>query len=107
MARIGNVDICFFVGYAKTDYVPLIINDIQVGLVPPDVFKKLEFYHDIFYVVRDLLSKKVNYVTMAMNLEDRKSRSHQMACVMRDWKDRDLFPTLRGWRNEVRRTIFI
>ena len=77
------------------------IDDVQIGLVQPAVLKKLEFYHDIFYVVRDLLTKTVKYVTMASTLTDRKSRSQQFACVMRDWKDRELFPTLIGWRNEV------
>lgn len=38
---------------------------------------------------------------MATTLTDKKTRSQQFANVMRDWKDRNLFPTLKGWRNEV------
>ncbi|XP_057312727.1 uncharacterized protein LOC130654201 isoform X2 [Hydractinia symbiolongicarpus] len=88
-------------GSSKDECVPFIINNTQVGLVPPEVLNKLEFYHDIFYVVRDLLSKKIKYVTMATTLTDKKTRSQQFANVMRDWKDRNLFPTLKGWRNEL------
>jgi len=87
-------------GSSKKEYVPFIINDIQIGLVPPDVLQRLEFYRDIFYVVRDLLSKDVKYVTMATNLNDKTTRTQQFACVMRDWKDRDLFPSLKQWSNE-------
>lgn len=90
-----------FLGSSKDECVPFNINNTQVGLVPPEVLNKLEFYHDIFYVVRDLLSKKIKYVTMATTLTDKKTRSQQFANVMRDWKDRNLFPTLKGWRNEV------
>ena len=79
--------------------MPFKINNFQVGLVRPEVLKKIQFHHDIFYVVRELITNKVQYVTMAPN--DCKARSEQFACVMRYWKDRDLFPTLRGWRNEV------
>lgn len=77
------------------------INDTQVGLVLPEVLNKLEYHNDIFFVVRDLLTNRVRYVTMATDLEDKKKRSIQFNNVMRDWKDRDLFSSLRGWRNEV------
>ncbi|XP_065670349.1 uncharacterized protein LOC100203695 isoform X3 [Hydra vulgaris] len=90
-----------FRGKKQNGCVPFILDDVQIGLIQPAVLKKLEFYHDIFYVVRDLLTKTVKYVTMASTLNDKKSRSQQFACVMRDWKDRDLFPPLSGWRNEI------
>lgn len=85
----------------RNECVPFIINDTQVGLVLPEVLSKLEFHNDIFFVVRDLLTNRVRYVTMATDLEDKKKRSIQFNNVMRDWKDRDLFSTLRGWRNET------
>jgi len=84
----------------RGECVPFIINDIQVGMVLPEVLNKLEFHNDIFFVVRDLLTNRVRYVTMANDLEDKKKRSVQFNNVMRDWKDRELFPALRGWRNE-------
>jgi len=85
----------------RNECVPFIINDTQVGLVLPEVLSKLEFHNDIFFVVRDLLTNRVRYVTMATDLEDKKKRSIQFNNVMRDWKDRDLFTALRGWRNET------
>ena len=91
----------FFVGLRRNECVPFIINDTQVGLVLPEVLNKLEYHNDIFFVVRDLLTNRVRYVTMATDLEDKKKRSIQFNNVMRDWKDRDLFSSLRGWRNEV------
>lgn len=85
----------------RNECVPFIINDTQVGLVLPEVLNKLEFHNDIFFVVRDLLTNRVRYVTMATDLEDKKKRSIQFNNVMRDWKDRDLFSALRGWQNET------
>ena len=82
--------------------MPFLINNIQVGTVPPEVLSKLEFYNNIFLIVRDLLTKKIRYVTMAPTLTDEKERTLQFGNVMRDWKDRDLFPCLRGWRDEVK-----
>ena len=85
----------------KEKCVPFMLDNVQLGMIPPDVLKRLESYQNIFIIAKDLLSSEVKFVTMALTLTERKARSQKIACVLRDWKDRDYFPTLRGWRNEV------
>lgn len=88
-------------GPTKDKCVPFILHDVQIGLITPDVVKHMESYSDVFIVAKDLLSSQVKFVTMALSLTDRKTRSQKFLCVLRDWKDRNLFTTLKGWRNET------
>ena len=82
------------------------LDDCQIGLVSPDVIKELSKFKDIFIIAKDLLSGKSKFVTFALSLKERKDRSQKMACVLRDLKDREVFTTLAGWRNEVIMSIF-
>jgi len=76
------------------------LDNVQIGLVPPNVLKQLEHYQDVFIIARDLITSESKFVTLSLKLTDRKSRSQKLQCVLRDWKDRELFPSLKGWRNE-------
>ncbi|XP_066917741.1 uncharacterized protein [Clytia hemisphaerica] len=83
------------------DYVPFLLNDAQIGLVSPEVIKEMSKQKAIFIIAKDLLTGKTKFTTMALSLKDREERSTKLACFLRDLKDRDVFPTLRGWRNET------
>lgn len=83
-----------------TECVPFIINDTQIGLVLPEVLRQLHSHPDTFVMVQNPQTNSVRYVTMPANLNDKHKRSMKFNDVMRDWRQRDLFTSLRGWRNE-------
>ena len=96
-----NCPFYLFPGSLKEKCVPFLLDNVQIGMVTPEVVEKMTKYQNIFIIAKDLLTNEVKFVTMALTLTDRKTRSQKMACELRDWKDRDYFPVLKGWRNEV------
>lgn len=70
------------------------MDGIQVGLVRATVTIELSRYPNVFIV-------NPNSVTLNPAFRDYDERSTNIESVLRDMKDKKLFITLKGWRDEV------
>ena len=73
---------------------PLIIDGFQVGLVQGNVLEELRKHPEVFDIYKDA-------VELNPTLTDYTERSKVLDTILRDWKQRELFVTLKGWREEV------
>ncbi|XP_050533049.1 uncharacterized protein LOC126901006 [Daktulosphaira vitifoliae] len=70
-----------------------IVDGVQVGLIQTAVISKLSQYPNVFIV-------ECNSVTLNPALRNYEERSIHVENVLRDMKEKQLFITLKGWRNE-------
>lgn len=70
------------------------MDGIQVGLVRATVTTELKRYPNVFIV-------HPNSVTLNPAFRDYDERSEHIESVLKDMKDKKLFITLKGWRDEV------
>lgn len=76
-------------------YIPLVCDNVTVGLVSPEVVSKLQRFSAVFRIAEDRLSfvSEVDSGVMA--------RTRALDSVMRELRDRGMFSSaLRGWRDE-------
>jgi len=81
-------------GLQKKECHAFIVDGIQVGLVRATVTIELSRYPNVFIV-------KPNSVTLNPAFRDYDERSANIESVLKDMKDKMLFITLKGWRDEV------
>ncbi|KAI4454765.1 thiamine pyrophosphokinase [Holotrichia oblita] len=74
-------------------YRKFIIDDVQIGLVRPEVARELQPYRDVFNV-------EENQVSLNQNLDSYDKRSVAVENVLKQLKVEDKFVALKGWRNE-------
>lgn len=70
------------------------MDGIQVGLIRATVTVELSRYPNVFIV-------NPNSVTLNPAFRDYDERSANIESVLKDMKDKKLFVTLKGWRDEV------
>lgn len=96
--RVNNF---YFDGLGAAAYRPLYCGDCQVGMISPAVLAQLYNYPAIFTVSEER-------VVLSERLVSEQERSAALEEALLDMKRRDVFPPLRGWRNEcyeVRQSI--
>lgn len=81
-------------GLQKKECRAFIVDGVQVGLVRAAVSVELSRYPNVFIVNSDR-------VTLNPAFRDYDERSANIESVLRDMKDKQLFITLKGWRDEV------
>lgn len=74
-------------------------DNLQVGIVRPDVLKELFKYPEVF-VIKDRDKTKV--VELHPAFRDYNEKTQQIDAVLRKFRQSDIFFALRGWRDEVR-----
>jgi len=84
----------------KHNYVPFVIRDVQVGLVPSQVLEVLKLHTDTFDIIHDTKSNTVSGVTLKANIDDTEECNGRFDDVLSKWRTADTFVSLRGWRNE-------
>lgn len=78
---------------SQSKYRKFIVEDVQVGLIRPEVTRALSNYPDVFVITPDRVSLNSNLA----NYED---RSVAIEAVLRRLKEQNQFTTLKGWRDE-------
>lgn len=73
---------------------PFLIDGFQVGLVQSNVLEQLAKYPDVFHIDKES-------VELNPALCDYNERSKILDRILRDWKENQVFITLKGWREEV------
>lgn len=81
-------------GLQKKECRAFIVDGIQVGLVRAAVTVELSRYPNVFIV-------NPNSVTLNPAFRNYDERSTNIESVLKDLKDKKLFVTLKGWRDEV------
>lgn len=83
-----------FSGWQKKECRAFIVDGVQVGLVRAAVTAELSRYPNVFIV-------NPNSVTLNPAFRNYDERSANVESVLKDMKDKKLFITLKGWRDEV------
>lgn len=95
----------FFIGSCKSLCKPFLVDNVQVGYISPKVASYLKSYGDIFVMVPGT-GGEISHVTLAPELKTFTERSQKVAEVMNSLRLKDVFSTLRGWRNEASAICF-
>lgn len=90
---------CEYSGLQKKECRAFIVDGIQVGLIRATVTTELSRYPNVFIV-------NPNNVTLNPAFRDYDERSANIDFVLKDMKDKMLFITLKGWRDEVLTQVF-
>ena len=74
-------------------YLPFICESHQVGLVAPEVAEHLKKYPEVLTVSKE-------GVVLSPGLDNPQRRNNGLEKILLDMKEKKIFPTLSGWRNE-------
>lgn len=85
---------CFYVsGFNSSECKPFIVEGYQVGLIRPDVMKQLIYFPEVFHIT-------AGCVELNPAFRDYQERSVKIDEVLREFRCKDTFVTLKGWRDE-------
>ncbi|KAK6621734.1 hypothetical protein RUM43_006744 [Polyplax serrata] len=85
---------CFYLkGLQKNDCKPFIVEGHQVGLIRPDILKVLLSYTEVFLNQPDCIELNPAF-------RDYNERSLRVEKVLKECKEKNVFSTLKGWRDE-------
>ena len=68
--------------------------------MPPAALVQLQNYPDVFHVVKST-EGRIQHITLSDTLKTFEQRSAKVEEVMQDLRAKDIFISLRGWRDEV------
>lgn len=88
----------------KGECRPFVVDGQQVGLIRPDVLKQLYNYPDVFRIDKNEMR---DIVELNPAFRDYAERSENVDKVLRQFKKDGTFVTLKGWREEVSKFLFI
>lgn len=81
--------------------MPFAVNNKIIGSISPNVVEQLKNYPDVFEISGQVDGTKSGFVTMSSTLTNTELRDKAVARVLDDFKKKNVFITLKGWRNEV------
>ncbi|KAL1490695.1 hypothetical protein ABEB36_013349 [Hypothenemus hampei] len=85
---------CFYLsGFRTSECKPFIVQGFQVGLIRPDVIKQLLSFPEVFHFNQDC-------VELNPAFRDYDTRSVKVDEVLKELKTKNVFMTLKGWRDE-------
>lgn len=87
-------------GSSKSSCKPFIVDGIQVGYISPHISSHLSAYSSVF-VISAASDGEICHVTLNPEIKTFTERTEKVAEVMLDLREKDLFSTLRGWRDEM------
>ena len=88
--RLNNF---YFSDFVSGSCLPFQCDNVQVGLVSPEVVTQLQRFPSVFSV-------SPTSVTFADSLRCHESRSAALEVTLQQLRSEDVFPVLRGWRGE-------
>ena len=91
-----------FAGSSKLSCQPFLVDNVQVGYISPNVSSYLSSYSDVFCKVKSNNGKIVQ-MTLNPEIKTFEKRTERVAEVMMELRQKDVFSTLIGWRDEARR----
>ncbi len=77
------------------------VNGTKCGMIPIAVLNELQSYQQVFPFIYNDSTGDVEYVTITEQFKTAKERSMAVNDFMVKLKEKNLFPVLDGWRNEV------
>ncbi|XP_033728823.1 nudix hydrolase 24, chloroplastic-like [Pecten maximus] len=88
-------------GSSRPECHTFLVHSCQVGLIQPDVWKHLINYPDVFVISGsdELTSRKS--LSIKDTFKTANERTAAVAKVLEDLRQKDVFLSLRGWRNET------
>lgn len=104
VGKLNNFD--FHDAYEKHECIPFFIGEYRVGLISPIVLQALEKYKHVFQIVTNNGIKSAKKcASKALKLHDClttvEERSEAIAEVLSDLREKNIFRSLNGWRNET------
>jgi len=93
VAQARAINSFYLGGLGAADHLPLLCSSHQVGLVPPWVVPHLLLHPAAFTVTS-------TSVTITAELRDAEARTLALEQAFQDLRSKDVFPGLRGWRDE-------
>lgn len=89
----------YLMGLQKCTIYPFLIEGQQVGFIKLNVMKELLKYPKVFCISECEHTKKV-FIKLNPELQDYVERTEQLNQILCEWRQKELFPTLKGWRDE-------
>ena len=77
------------------------VKNIQCGTIPFPVLTALQGYQDTFPFVKDEKTGNIKYVTVNDGLITAEQRTQAIDTVVKQFREKNMFVTLNGWRDEV------
>ncbi len=74
---------------------------IECGIIPLAVITELQLHQDVFNFVKDETTENIKYITLAENLQTVDERTTAVGNVLQQLREKPVFSTLNGWRDEV------
>ena len=91
----------FPAGSSKDLCRPLMVKNTHCGIVPFPVLDALQNYQDTFPFVKDDKTGNIKFVTINDQYRTAEQRSLAVDHVVKEFRDKNMFATLNGWRDEV------
>jgi len=86
-------------GSSKLSCKPFVVDGVQVGYITPHISSYLKAYTSVFVTVAET-DGEITHITLNPEIKTFTERTKKVAEVMKDLKQKDVFSTLRGWRDE-------
>ena len=93
-------------GSSKLSCKPFIVDGVQVGYISPHVSCYLRAYNHVFVVVEGPTDGEILHVTLSPEIKTFTERTSKVAEVMMDLRQKDVFSTLKGWRDEASKFLY-
>ena len=77
------------------------IKNNQCGTIPFPVLDALQSYQDTFPFVKDEKTGNIKHVTINEKLITADQRTQAIDTIVKQFREKNLFVTLNGWRDEV------
>ena len=77
------------------------VKNNQCGTIPFPVLDVLQNYQDTFPFVKDDKTGNIKYVTVNDQLITADQRTQAIDIIIKQFREKKLFVTLNGWRDEV------
>ena len=87
-------------GSSKLSCKPFLVDGVQLGYISPQISSFISSYSDVFVMVKGN-NGEITHVTLTQELKTFTERTQKIAEVMEDLRLKDVFSTLKGWRNEA------
>ena len=77
------------------------VKNVQCGMIPLAVLDVLQNHQDIFRFVKDEKNDNIKFVTLNGKLKTADQRTNAVNTLVREFREKNIFTTLTGWRDEV------
>ena len=101
LSKVHNIILCQWIGFhvvdsSRSSCYTFAHGTHKIGLIRPDIWKHLKGYDDVF-----CLDEKSSTICLSPHLDTVEKRSSAFENILEQLRAKDVFVSLRGWRNEV------